>query len=96
MAAYQMGNRYICLKKIQNIKIKWCSESFTTYNNANKRNLAHIMQTLTQTQQNVLNAIQAIIDNPTDENMESQVEALTQEERAKLVEIASLVAASRQ
>ena len=54
------------------------------------------MQTLTQTQQNVLNAIQAIIDNPTDATMESQVEALTKEERAKLVEIASLVAASRQ
>lgn len=54
------------------------------------------MQTLTQTQQNVLNAIKAIIDNPTDSNMESQVEALTQEERTKLVEIASLVTASRQ
>ena len=54
------------------------------------------MQTLTQTQQNVLNAIKAIIDNPTDSNMELQVEALTQEERAKLVEIASLVTASRQ
>ena len=53
------------------------------------------MQTLTQTQKNVLNAIQAIIDNPTDENMELQAEALTKEERAKLVEIASLVAASR-
>ena len=54
------------------------------------------MQTLTQTQQNVLNAIKAIIDNPTDSNMESQVEALTQGERAKLVEIASLVTAARQ
>ena len=66
------------------------------YHNANKRNLAHIMQTLTQTQQNVLNAIQAILDNPSNANIKKQAAGLTQEERDKLLEIASLVTASRQ
>ena len=54
------------------------------------------MQTLTQTQQNVLKAIQAILDNPSDATIEKQAAGLTQEERDKLLEIASLVTASRQ
>jgi len=61
-----------------------------------QEDLANIMQTLTQTQQNVLNAIQAILDNPSNATIEKQAARLTQEERDKLLEIASLVTASRQ
>ena len=63
------------------------------YHNANKRK---IMQTLTQTEQNVHDALKSIINDASDANIELQTKALTKEERDLLLRIADIVATPKQ
>ena len=54
------------------------------------------MQTLTQTEQNVHDALKSIINDASNANIELQTKALTKEERDLLLRIADIVATPKQ